>query len=171
MTIDTYEIALEHYVKSYVNSKALDTIKANGNYDKAIMRFVMEFTRMSSPKKVWGVSRAELIEDMKFIVEHVTTANAIRIEGKAFAFRSQSGYLRILYADSVDEYVSKLDEIPNKMRSDFEPMDYFIELEKVGGNSALTVDGTELEYDYRIFDTVINGLDRMTIFKQTEVIQ
>lgn len=170
MTIDTYEIALEHYVKSYVNSKALDTVRKNGTYDKAIMRFVLEFTRMSSPKKVWGVSRAELIEDMKFIIEHVTTANAMQVEGKAFAFRCVSGYLRILYANSVDEYASKLGDIPNKMRSDFEPMDGFTELERVEGTSAVTVDGERLDFDYRIFDTVVNGLDRMRIFKQTEVI-
>ena|SRR5690606_79322 len=161
MEIDMYAVSLEHYVKTYVDFTALNTAKERGTYDKAIMRFVLDFTRKSAPKRVWGVDRSQLVADMGYVVERFSTHSLIRIDGKAFAYMCKDGDIRILYAGSVDEYVNKLNEIPNVFSGAFLPISDFVEVREIRGDHIITAEDERIDLEYRLADSIVNVLERI----------
>ena len=161
MDINMYALSLEHFVKSYVDFKSAETAKERDSYDKMITKFVLEFTRMSAPKRVWGVDRADLIDDMRYAVDKFASYGLIGISGKAFGFRCKDGDFRILFADCYESYVKQLDEIPTKFSSSFIPISDFVELSEVRGDHVITLDGERIDLEYRLLDSIVNTLDRV----------
>lgn len=171
MTLNPYFIALEQYVKYYVSPKALDSAKENGTYDKAIMRCVLDFTRMSAPKKNWGISRQELVEDMNFAVKAVYYGPAAcKLEGKAYAFINRDNDMRIVYADSVEDFLNISEEIPRKLVDALTSIGRFVELSEVGFDYIVTTNDERLELKYGWSFAAVNGIDRTIIIKQTEAV-
>ena len=161
MEISMYALSLEHYVKSCVEFKSVETAKERDTYDKMIMKFVLDFTRMSSPKRVWGVNREKLVKDMSHVVDKLASFEFINIGGKAFGFRCKDGDFRILFADCYESYVKQLDEIPAKFSGSFIPISDFVELSKVRGDHVITLDGERIDLEYRLLDSIVNILDRV----------
>lgn len=162
MEINSYFIALEAYVKHYVDIKAVETARERGTYDKSIMRFVIDFTYKSSPKKRWSVSKAELKEDMTAMVEIFANPSAIDVGGKALCYRNHYGELRVVFAPYADQVMYELSQLPKFVLSDLAPdMEYgFLDV-KVGDGYAVAPDGSEIPFDNHPIDTIINVVDRV----------
>lgn len=159
--ISMYGVSLEHYVKSCVDFKALESAEERGTYNKAIMRFVLDFTRKTAPKRVWGVGRAQLLEDMDYAVQRFRFGSLLDLDGKAFAYRCREGHVRILFASSVDEYEYKLSEMPNAFISAFQPADQFEVVSEIHGDYVITAEGERFDLEYHLVDSIVNVMERI----------
>lgn len=162
----SYAMSLEFYVKSFVKYKSVATSRENGTYDKMLMRFVMDFTYKTSPKKTWDVSRAVLLEDMKSLVEIFETYNYVNMRGGIYLFDVQDGSPMFIFADNEIEAWDSLFDFPDFASPYLSPSlsSGIAKVTQLTPND-FTIDGQTFKLNYRLIDHVVNIADRLAVSK------
>lgn len=155
-----YVVSLELYAKQYVSFKSIESARANGNYDKAILHCVIDFTYKTSPVKRWGVKRPQLIEDMAYMIDFIHTFNAFKLESNAIGYRNKSGELRCIYGVGFHYLYEMNDDLPD-FATDIAigDMSSIVVLDKFVKGGFITEEGDFISQDDHIIDTVINCLN------------
>lgn len=157
----SYYLALEEFVKVSINPKAIKTAKENGNYDKLITRKMLEFTKRNSPKATWGVTRPNLINDMRDMIEFFSDIRGIGIRGKAYCYINYSGKLRIMFADSKADLLRKQEMLTD---SAWDVVAYhkdsIKEIASFEADGITTKSGEFIEFTSHVIDTFVNIFEK-----------
>lgn len=168
MSVSSYAVALEFYVKNKADYKAVKTAREKSTFDKMIAHFTLDFTKRTSPKKTWGVTRAELIEDMTYMVEVFEDFTAVDVGGLALGYRNKRGNFRIVFAESDREMLEELAFLPYEFMDDIlpaSPGDFRV-LSEVSLKDAQYSDGERVTFDDHFLDTFVNLAGRTAVHRK-----
>lgn len=150
-------LALQYYAKHYVDYSALITAIDNGNYEKALTRLAIEFSRNVPYKSKYGVDRSEIIRLLDDYIIEFGACNYIDASEKAFAYVGGSSRLRVVFANSKADVQRKLADLPSFMYSEMPPRStkliYQVEKFVTGG---VIINGEFTAFDDSPLTTFVN---------------